>query len=159
MEPVPTSTPGGVFLPPPYPRPLALALFEHDGRILVFEGRDPTRDLVFYRPLGGEIEFGELSAEALVREIREELGLECEPLGLLGVLENRFVHQGKQGHEIVFVHRARFLDPAVYEGDVPFREPQFTACARWLPLADFLTGGRVLFPEGLTALLAAPARA
>ena len=143
------------FVPPPYPRPLALGLFEHEGRILVFEGRDPRRDLVFYRPLGGGIEFGEHSTEALVREIREELALEAETLGLVGVLENRFVHVGNAGHEIVFVHRARFLDPAAYNGDIPFAETQFTSHAIWVPVSEFLSGQRVLFPDGLVELLPA----
>jgi len=109
---------------------------------------------VFYRPLGGGIEFGEHSAEAMAREILEELGLACEPLGLVGVLENRFVHYGNPGHEIVFVHRARFVDPTAYKGDIPFVESQFTSHARWLPLADFLSGQRKLFPDGLVELLA-----
>ena len=139
---------------PRYPRPLALALFEHEGRILVFEGRDARRNLVFYRPLGGGIEFGEHSAEALVREIREELGLAAEALGLVGVLENRFVHLGHAGHEIVFVYRARFLDPAVYLGDVPYAESQNNSHAVWVPVADFVSGRRVLFPDGLRELLA-----
>lgn len=141
------------YVPPRYPRPLALALFEREGDILVFEGRDPKRDLVFYRPLGGGIEFGEHSAEAMAREILEELGLACEPLGLVGVLENRFVHYGNPGHEIVFVHRARFVDPAVYAADIPFVESQFTSHAIWVPLADFVSGRRKLFPDGLVELL------
>lgn len=143
------------FIPPPYPRPLALALFEHEGRILVFEGRDPRRGLVFYRPLGGGIEFGEHSAEAVVREIREELGLESETAGLVGVLENRFVHLGHQGHEIVFVYRTRFLDPDAYLGDIPFAETEFSSHAVWVPIAQFISGQRVLFPDGLRELLPA----
>lgn len=141
------------FTPPPYPRALVLGLFEHEGRILVFEGRDPRRDLVFYRPLGGGIEFGEHSREALVREVREELGLQAEALDLVGVMENLFTHQGRQGHEIVFVYHARFTDPAVYEGPVPYTDrPESHAV--WVPVADFVEGRRVLFPEGLSGLLA-----
>ncbi len=143
------------FVPPLYPRPLALGLFEHEDRILVFEGRDPKRDLIFYRPLGGGIEFGEHSTEALIREIKEELDLEAETTGLVGIMENRFVHYGNPGHEIVFVHRARFTDTAVYAGDIPFFERHDNTHAIWVPLDDFLAGRRVLFPDGLVELLAA----
>ena len=40
-------------------RPVALCVFHHDKRILVFEGYDKAKDEIFYRPLGGGIEFGE----------------------------------------------------------------------------------------------------
>ena len=46
-------------------RPIALAIIRDQGRILVFEGRDPLKPETFYRPLGGGIEFGERGAEAL----------------------------------------------------------------------------------------------
>ena len=140
------------FNPPSHPRALVLGLFERAGRILVFEGRDPRRGLTFYRPIGGGIEFGEHSQAALVREVEEELGLAAEVGLLVGVLENIFEHQGKQGHEIVFVYHASFTDVAAYAGPVPFTDRP-DSHAVWVPLADFLSGARTLFPDGLTTLL------
>ena len=55
-------------------RVIAVSVFQNAGRILVFKGHDPVKGETFYRPLGGAIEFGETSQQALVREIREELG-------------------------------------------------------------------------------------
>ena len=57
-------------------RTIVLGIFLHEDRLLVFRGDDPARDVVFYRPLGGGVEFGERSADAFVREMREELGAE-----------------------------------------------------------------------------------
>lgn len=95
-------------------RPLVIALFRHDGRILVSEGYDAVKQQVFYRPLGGAIEFGEYSGEALRREIDEELGLGITNLRYLFTLENVFTYNGQPGHEIVLVYDADFSDPSVY---------------------------------------------
>ncbi len=57
-------------------RPIALCLFRHADKLLVFEGYDEIKRQTFYRPLGGAIEFGEYSHETIAREIREELGAE-----------------------------------------------------------------------------------
>ena len=95
-------------------RTIVLGIFLHEDRLLVFRGDDPSRDVVFYRPLGGGIEFGERSADAFVREMREELGAELTAIRYLGMLENIFTHVGKRGHEIVLLYAARFIDPSFY---------------------------------------------
>jgi NADH pyrophosphatase NudC (nudix superfamily) len=60
-------------------RPIAIGIFRRDDRILVFESRErDSRGRIFYRPLGGSIEFGEYGDQALTRELREELGAEIE---------------------------------------------------------------------------------
>jgi ADP-ribose pyrophosphatase YjhB (NUDIX family) len=136
-------------------RPLAICVFRHAGRILVFEGYDRVKGQLFCRPLGGGIEFGERSADAVAREIREELRAEVTDLRLLGVLENVFTYEGKPGHEVVFVYDARFADTSLYEqevliaheGDDPFR-------AVWKSLSEFGSGGPPLYPDGLLELLA-----
>ena len=98
-------------------RPIAVCLFRHNNRILVHEGFDTIKQDYYYRPLGGGIEYGESSREAVVREIQEELGVEVENLSLLGVLENIFVYNGQQGHEIVFVFDGEFVDRSLYDLD------------------------------------------
>ena len=71
-------------------RVLSLCVFGRAGRILLNDGYDRVKDKHFLRPVGGAIEFGESAADALVREIREELGEELAAPRRLGVLENRF---------------------------------------------------------------------
>lgn len=136
-------------------RPLAICVFRRGALILVAEGYDPTKQQAFYRPLGGTIEFGERSDEAVVREVREELGAEINNLCLLGTLESVFTYDGQPGHEIVLVYQAEFADCSIYEraqldgiedGAVAFK-------AVWKPLSDFASDRAILYPEGLAKLL------
>ncbi len=53
---------------------------------------------------GGHIEFGETGREALVREVKEELGLEATTGKFLGVVENSFEQHGAPHAEINLVY-------------------------------------------------------
>ena len=87
-------------------RPIAICLFCNGDQILVAEGYDSSKQYHFCRPLGGEIEFGERSQNAVRREIQEEIGAAIESLKLIGVVENIFLREGQPGHEVVFVYDA-----------------------------------------------------
>jgi ADP-ribose pyrophosphatase YjhB (NUDIX family) len=142
-------------MPPDSIRLLAIAVFRVGDRILVARGTDPATGAVFYRPLGGGVEFGERAAAALAREIREELGAEIDAPHLLGVLENVFDYAGRARHEVVFVFDARFRDPALYaRGELAVVEPGVGwEPARWVALGEFAAGAARLVPDGLLALL------
>ncbi|MBB5572242.1 MULTISPECIES: NUDIX domain-containing protein [Rhizobium] len=101
----------------PHIRAIALAIIRHPttGCLLVFEGRDSTRDLVYHRPLGGGILFNETAADAAGREIREEIGIVVEPLATLGVTESFFVVGGVLRHEIALLVECRFVDETLYD--------------------------------------------
>jgi 8-oxo-dGTP pyrophosphatase MutT (NUDIX family) len=139
-------------------RPIAIGIFRQGGRIFVAEGRDPLSGRRFYRPLGGGIEFGESGAEALARELREEITAEISDMRYLTLIENRFSYNGEPGHEIVLVYEARFADPRFYtretiagvEGVGTDNPEAFLAV--WKPLASF-TPAVPLYPEGLLDLL------
>ena len=45
----------------PFIRVIAICLFRHDDRILVFEGFDEVKGTHFYRPLGGGVDVGVLA--------------------------------------------------------------------------------------------------
>jgi ADP-ribose pyrophosphatase YjhB (NUDIX family) len=136
-------------------RPLAIGIFRRDDRILVCEGYDPVKDETFYRPLGGGIEFGERAAEAVARELREEIDAEMINPRYLGTLENLFTYNGKPGHEIVLVFAGEFADSALYEKDawVGHEEGGEEFKVSWKPLADFAAGRAPLYPDGLLELL------
>lgn len=135
-------------------RALALCVFHHDGKILVNEFTDPITKQTFFRPIGGGIDFGETSADAILREVQEELGLPITDVRLIGTLESLFTYAGKPGHEIVQVYDAKFVDRAVYE--LPYLNAQesdgaaFTA--KWHSCASF-TDESPLVPDGLSDLL------
>ena len=133
-------------------RPIAICLFRHGSRILVSDGMDPETGRAYCRPLGGAIEFGERAREAVVREIREELGVEIREVRLLGVLENLFTLDGQPGHEIVFVYDARFVNESLYACiTLPFHEAGWASGdARWLDLTQERDR---LVPEGLMPFL------
>ena len=141
-------------------RPLALGIFRRDDRILVFESRKELTGKIFYRPLGGTIEFGEYGRQALVREMREELGAEIENLRYLGLCENLFhVPDGRRGHEIVLLFEADLADEALYTQDemVAHEDDGSTFKVVWQSLAFFRRGEAPLYPNGLLQMLDNPA--
>lgn len=96
----------------------ALCIFKHQGQYLLSKSYDPTTQEYFLRPVGGGIEFGENSLEAIKREILEEIKAEMMDIELVKVYENLFCFDGKAGHEIVFVYQAKFIDSYFYQQDV-----------------------------------------
>lgn len=137
----------------PLARPIAVAVIRKADRILVFAVPDPVKDVTGYRPPGGTIEFGETGADAVVREIREELSAEIVEPQYLATIENIFEWLGQPGHELVRVYEARFADPALYRRDsfecVEANGAAFTCV--WKALSDFTR--EPLYPNGLRDLL------
>lgn len=126
----------------------AMGLFlSPDGRFLASPGHDSVKGQSYLRLLGGHVEFGERSDEALIREIEEEISAECRLLGLLEVIENSFTHEGKPGQEVVFIYGAAFTDPAFYARErIPMNEPDPNKIAVWTPIADLLEGRVFVYP-------------
>ena len=91
-----------------------------DGHILICRNREVGN---LYFP-GGHIEFGETGAEALEREVREEMGLESSAKEFLGCCEHRFDQHGKPHAEINLV----------YALEIPSVAPGQTApsCEDWI---------------------------
>ncbi len=137
-----------------FTRPIVICLFSHNGMILADKARDTVKDQEFYRPLGGMIEFGEHSSDAVKREIMEETGQEIKNLKYLGTIENLFTYEGKQGHEIVLVYDAEFINPEVYNlPEINVTEGSIRSKACWLPVKDCTRGKYRLYPEGAAELL------
>jgi 8-oxo-dGTP pyrophosphatase MutT (NUDIX family) len=135
-------------------RPLAICLFRHGDRILVHEGIDTVKGIRFARPLGGGIDFGETSLDAIRREIREELGAEITDVKLLGILESIYVYEGKPGHEIVFVYDGLFVDEHLYTQEtLTVTEGKQVFEATWRSLDEMRGEPLVLVPESLWTLL------
>lgn len=135
-------------------RAIAICIFRNKNRILVAEGIDPVKNTVFYRPLGGGIEYGEYSEETIHREIKEELGAEVTALRYLGTIENIFVVNNQTGHEIVQVYDGKLVNLKLYEQNeldgIEEGTDQFKAM--WKHLNEF-GSQNPLYPDGLLEML------
>lgn len=137
-------------------RATVLCVFRRGDSIFVSEGYDPSKNRFFFRPLGGGIEFGERAEDAIVREMREETGLEITNVRYLGVCENIFEYNGVPGHEIVLLYQAEFVDRSIYDLEVmdceeidgmPFK-------SYWKRIDDFRDEGNPpLYPAAILGLL------
>lgn len=130
----------------------AIGLHWRDGNLLAAEVLNDQGQVKGVRPLGGGVEFGECWQAALVREFKEELGVDVEVIGGPHIMENIYLHEGAAGHEIVFIGEVMF--PAeVFAGrdSITFLEDSGVACtARWYDVAKLdLAGGPALYPSGL----------
>lgn len=121
---------------------------------LVWRGYDPAKGQEFHRLLGGHVEFGEYSRDAVVREIEEELGVGLTDPALLGMVENVFDYDGRPGHEVIFVYVADVPEPSPVPPEGGFIDDNGVpvACV-WRPVAD--EGLCPLYPDGLGAQLRA----
>ena len=125
-----------------------------DGALLV--ERYTSGDEPFYRPIGGGIEFGEHSHEAVVREFREETGYAIEPRELLGVSENVYEFAGTPGHEVSLVYEVAFLEEEPYESAsvvVTEATDGSTREATWRTPAELRSAEEPCYPDGVLDLL------
>jgi 8-oxo-dGTP pyrophosphatase MutT (NUDIX family) len=129
-------------------RVLALGLIRDGNRIFVSEGYDPVKQLTFYRAMGGGVDFGETSLEALKREFQEEIQAELTNIRYLGCLENIFTFNDQSGHEIIQLFESDFVDPKFYQLDkLDFSEGERQKTALWVDINRFKSGELRLVPE------------
>ena len=98
-----------------------------DGQVLLCHGKDSA---LTYLP-GGHIEFRETARQALVREIREELGLDAAAGRFLGCCEHAFVQKGLPHAEINLVFE---LSVPGLKPDAPVTAAENWIGFRWQPL-------------------------
>ncbi|MEA5621289.1 NUDIX domain-containing protein [Cronbergia sp. UHCC 0137] len=130
-------------------RVIVLALIRDGERIFVSEGYDPKKQSTFYRALGGGVEFGETSRIALEREFQEEIQAELTNIRYLSCIENLFIFDGRQGHEIIQLYQCDFVDPQFYQIEsITFSEtPERQHRALWIDISKFKSGELRLVPE------------
>lgn len=128
-------------------RLVALALIEHNGHWLFARSHDPATGEEFYRPLGGGIDFGEKSDDALRRELREELHFEIKNLQFVTVIENQFTYNLQPNHEVALVYTADFVEDDPYANETLPKYDGNSKEAVWLT-RDHLDAV-TLYPEGI----------
>lgn len=136
-------------------RPIAICIIRNGESLLLFEGRDETKQETFYRPLGGSIEFGEYSIDTVRRELIEEIGVKIHNIRYRGFLENVFTYEGDQWHEIVIVYEAELSDTTFLEKHVitGYEDDGSPFKVVWKTLGFFREASAPLYPEGLLELL------
>ncbi len=133
----------------------ALCIFRHQDQVLLSYGYDPSQDETYLRPIGGGIEFGETSVQAIEREVLEEINQQITQPKLLAVLENLFTFDGQQGHEIVFVYDAEFVDFGLYtEIEIHGCETSgLSYIAQWLSREQIELNQYPVYPKGIAQWL------
>jgi len=80
---------------------LARAITQNKGKVLVC--KNIGRGYYFFP--GGHVDFGESAKDALIRELKEELGLSIKNPVFIGGSEHLFTEEGKKNHEINLAFR------------------------------------------------------
>jgi ADP-ribose pyrophosphatase YjhB (NUDIX family) len=104
---------------------------------------------------GGRVELHESSADALMREMREEMGVEVELLRLLWVLERFFV-SSQRHHSIQFYYLMQVPKALFPESAPTFTSPQsndLPLLFQWYPLAELDALPLPLYPAALSTML------
>ncbi|ALF54982.1 NUDIX hydrolase [Nostoc piscinale CENA21] len=130
-------------------RVIVLGLIRDGERIFVSEGYDPAKQSIFYRALGGGVDFGETSYAALQREFQEEIQAELTNIRYLGCIENLFIYNNRQGHEIIQLYQCDFADSKFYQLESLIFSESVTHHHRalWVDIARFKSGELRLVPE------------
>ena len=107
----------------------ATALIVKDNRLLVVEDEDG-----FYT-IGGAIQVDEATEDAVVREVKEELGVASRAVQLAFIVENRFEQSRIHYHNIEFHYLVDLLEDA----PLTMQEDAKPLPCRWLALNDLHT--------------------
>ena len=115
-----------------------------DGKVLLCLPKDRSYS---YLP-GGHIEFGETGREALVREMKEETGLDATAGDLLGVVESSFVQKGEKHCEINLIYKLEVALPTAVDGNrqLPTAALEDWICFDWVD-CDKIDSANLLPPE------------
>lgn len=107
----------------------ATALLIKDGKIFLTKDSKGR-----YYTIGGAVEVNEVAADAVVREVKEELGVDSCVNQLAFVVENQFTHEGIDFHNIEF----HFIVEPI--GEIPEKmiEGQLKQTCEWIDLDNLV---------------------
>ena len=129
-------------------RPIALGLARKNNKLLVGEGFDNVKNQIFYRCLGGGIEFLEKSSDALKREFSEEINANIIVKDFLGISENIFTYKGKNAHELILFYSIDIPD-SDYKDEYIINDNCGEYKAKWIDVDEFKSKNKILYPEAV----------
>ena len=127
---------------------VSLGLIIYKTSILSYKVIDKTSNKTFFRLIGGHIEFGEKSKDALKREFKEEIDENIVNVRLLEVFENLFFYKGEKQHEFVSLFKCDFLNDKMYDKKeiIGHEGPDRVFIASWVPVDEFKNNKKILYP-------------
>lgn len=120
-----------------------------DDHVLIHRAREDD----FWALPGGRVELFETSSDAVVREIREELGIACKVERRLWHVESFFEFEAKRFHELANYFLITFANQTIINSEIDFKGIEETdeLIFRWVPLTRL--GHYNLKPEFLVEKL------
>ena len=127
-------------------RPIVLGIVKRDNKILVSKGYDKIKNEIFYRSIGGGIEFLENSKDALKREFKEELNIDINVGDFLGISENIFTYNGRNAHELILFYNVDISD-LNYKEKYHIIDDNCETDAMWINIDKFINKELKIYPE------------
>lgn len=107
----------------------ATALIIKDGKIFLTKDSKGR-----YYTIGGAVEVNEVAADAAVREVKEELGIDSRVNQLAFVVENQFTHEGIDFHNI----ELHFIVEPIGEMPEKMIEGKLKQTCEWIALDNLV---------------------
>lgn len=133
-------------------REIALGIAIKNNKLLVSKGIDEVKEITFYRCLGGGMEENETPIETVKREFKEELNIKIKVNKEVGVIDNKFIYNGKSGHEIVHLFDIE-IDDKDYKEIYTVIDDDGTSFGEWISIDEFKSGEKILFPNDMIQYL------
>ena len=127
-------------------RPIVLGIVKRDDKILVSKGYDKIKNEIFYRSIGGGIEFLENSKDALKREFKEELNIDINVGDFLGISENIFTYNGRNAHKLILFYNVDISD-SNYKEKYHIIDDNCETDAMWINIDKFINKELKIYPE------------
>lgn len=131
----------------------SVAVFISMGKVLLHK----IRDNPYWSLPGGRVEFMESAQTTVVREVKEEIGVDCQTIRPLWLMENFFNYSDKKIHEIAFYFLVSCTQELLDKGsEFVMMENGITRLQfKWVELSSL--ENEILFPAFLkTALKSLP---
>jgi 8-oxo-dGTP diphosphatase len=126
-----------------YPKVGVGGVVLHDAKVLLLLRKKPP-EAGFWSLPGGRVEFMERVEDAVVRELKEELGIEVEIESLLCVTNH--IVQADNAHWVSPAYLVRLMS-----GIPQNLEPEKTAAIEWFPLSQLPENLGIAAKSALTA--------